>query len=42
MKVIRQKLTAEAAEWFPDDEGARGVVAELVEMVEEAEATPSE
>jgi len=41
MKVIREKLTAEAAEWFPGNEGAHRVVAELVEMVEEAEAAPS-
>ncbi|MDT7805841.1 MAG: hypothetical protein QOI78_9274 [Actinomycetota bacterium] len=40
MKVIREKLPAAAWEWFPDSESARGVVEELVEMVEEAEAAP--
>ncbi|WIV61394.1 hypothetical protein [Amycolatopsis nalaikhensis] len=41
MRVIREKLTAAAAEWFPGDEAAQRVVAELVELVEEAEAAPS-
>lgn len=40
MKVIRESLPAAAWEWFPDDEGGRAVLAELVEMVEEAEAAP--
>jgi hypothetical protein len=40
MAVIREKLPVAAAEWFPGDDVARGVVAELVEMVEEAEAAP--
>ncbi|HEY3468764.1 MAG TPA: hypothetical protein VGL47_26780 [Amycolatopsis sp.] len=41
MKTIREKLPAAAAEWFPDHEGARRNIAELVELVEEAEAAPS-
>ncbi|WP_409186163.1 hypothetical protein F9C11_18760 [Amycolatopsis sp. VS8301801F10] len=40
MKVIREKLPAAAEEWFPGDETAREHIAELVEMVEEAEAAP--
>ncbi|MCR6481806.1 hypothetical protein M8542_03155 [Amycolatopsis sp. OK19-0408] len=42
MRVIREKLPAAVEEWFPGDEGARQNIAELVEMVEEAEAAPSE
>lgn len=40
MRVIRESLPAAAWEWFPDEEGGRAVIAELVEMVEEAEAAP--
>ncbi|MGV9297858.1 hypothetical protein [Amycolatopsis sp. NPDC003676] len=42
MKVIREKLPAEVEKWYPGHEGARQNIAELVELVEEAEACPSE
>ncbi|MFE3176953.1 hypothetical protein ACFXPA_40995 [Amycolatopsis sp. NPDC059090] len=41
MKVIREKLPTAVEEWFPGDEAVRENIAELVEMVEEAEAAPS-
>lgn len=41
MKVIREKLPTAVEEWFPGEEGVRQHIAELVEMVEEAEAAPS-
>ncbi|SEF26477.1 hypothetical protein SAMN05421837_103349 [Amycolatopsis pretoriensis] len=40
MKVIREKLPAAVEEWLPGHEGARQHIAELVELVEEAEAAP--
>lgn len=40
MKVIRESLPAAAWEWFPEMEGGRALIAELVELVEEAEAAP--
>ncbi|MFE3176952.1 hypothetical protein ACFXPA_40990 [Amycolatopsis sp. NPDC059090] len=41
MKVIREKLPAAVEEWHPGHEGARQHIAELIELVEEAEAAPS-
>ncbi|MFB9928108.1 hypothetical protein ACFORO_36050 [Amycolatopsis halotolerans] len=41
MKVIRERLPAAVEEWYPGHEGARQHIAELVELVEEAEAGPS-
>ncbi|GAA1030668.1 MULTISPECIES: hypothetical protein [Amycolatopsis] len=40
MKVIREKLPAAVEEWRPGHEGARQHIAELIELVEEAEAAP--